>query len=56
MRNYRDVVPSAPDYQPMEYWSADSGQSAAEYLATLGNDGTPDAEIIDLMTSGESAV
>ncbi len=56
MRKYRDSVPSAPDYQPMEYWSADSGQSAAEYLASIGNDAAPDAEIIDLMTSGESAV
>jgi DNA-directed RNA polymerase subunit beta' len=55
MRAYRDVAPSAPDYQPMEYWSSDTGQSAAEYLATLGSD-EPSAEIIDLMTGGESAV
>ena len=39
----------------MEYWSSDTGQSAAEYLAALGSD-EPSAEIIDLMTGGESAV
>ena len=32
-------VPTAPDYQPMEYWSADSGQSAAEYLRRVGFEG-----------------
>jgi DNA-directed RNA polymerase subunit beta' len=55
MRAYRDVAPSAPDYQPLDYWSSDTGQSAAEYLAAMAND-EPSAEIIDLMTGGESAV
>jgi hypothetical protein len=59
MRSYRDVVPTAPDYQPLEYWSSDTGQSAAEYLAQMTgsvDDSEPSAEIIDLMTGGESAV
>ena len=47
---------SAPDYQPMEYWSSDTGQSAAEYLAGISGSDEPSAEIIDLMTGGESAV
>jgi DNA-directed RNA polymerase subunit beta' len=58
MTSYRDISVSAPDYQPMEYWSSDTGQSAAEWLASIGSssDDEPDAEIIDLMTGGESAV
>ncbi len=58
MHSYRDISVSAPDYQPMEYWSSDTGQSAAEWLASIGSssDDEVDAEIIDLMTGGESAV
>ena len=58
MTSYRDIGVSAPDYQPMEYWSSDTGQSAAEWLASIGSsvDDETDAEIIDLMTGGESAV
>ena len=58
MSAYRNVGVSAPDYQPLEYWSSDSGQSAAEWLAGVGSPALdePDAEIIDLMTGGESAV
>ncbi len=65
MRSYRNVALEAPDYQPMQYWSSDTGQSAAEYLKSLAGPGAApegaasedgDAEIIDLMTSGESAL
>ncbi|HKY17172.1 MAG TPA: DNA-directed RNA polymerase subunit beta' [Microthrixaceae bacterium] len=58
MHSYRQFEITAPDYQPMEYWSSDTGQSAAEWLASIGTDSAsePDAEIIDLMTGGESAV
>ena len=57
MRSYRDVTVTAPDYQPMEYWSSDSGESAAEFLAKVSaGDDEPSAEIIDLMTGGESVL
>jgi DNA-directed RNA polymerase subunit beta' len=64
MSTYRDIGVSAPDYQPMEYWSSDTGQSAAEYLAGISGPGigsgsdeeSTSAEIIDLMTGGESAL
>jgi DNA-directed RNA polymerase subunit beta' len=58
MKAYRDVGISAPDYQPLEYWSSETGQSAAEYLANISGPASaePDAEIIDLMTGGESVV
>ncbi len=57
MRSYRDVAVTAPGYQPMDYWSSESGQSAAEYLAgRSAGDDEPSAEIIDLMTGGESVV
>ena len=57
MKSYRKIGVSAPDYQPMEYWSSDSGQTPAEWLRSLGEPGEdPDAAIIDLMTGGESAV
>ena len=52
---YRNVGVSAPDYHPEQYWSSDLGQSPAEWLAGIGT-AEPDAEIIDLMTGGESAV
>jgi len=53
---YRDVAVTAPDYQPLEYWSSDSGQSAAEWLANIDDPSARESEIIDLMTGGESAV
>jgi DNA-directed RNA polymerase subunit beta' len=57
MGGYRDIGVNAPEYQPMEYWSSDTGQSAAEWLASIGSSSEEtDAEIIDLMTGGESAV
>ncbi|MFN8050333.1 MAG: DNA-directed RNA polymerase subunit beta' [Acidimicrobiales bacterium] len=55
MANYRDVAIEAPDFEPMQYWSSDSGQRPEEWLAAASA-GAPDAEIIDLMTSGGSAV
>jgi len=56
MSSYRNVGVSAPDYQPLDYWSSDTGQSPAEWLAKIGTSDEPSAEIIDLMTGGESAV
>jgi len=58
MKAYRNVGAKATDYHPMEYWSSDSGQSAAEWLAGLSTPvgDEPSAEIIDLMTGGGSAV
>ncbi len=57
MAVYRQFDIEAPSYEPMDYWSSDSGQSAAEYLAARPSfTEEPSAEIIDLMTGGESAV
>jgi DNA-directed RNA polymerase subunit beta' len=55
MANYRDVAITAPDFEPMEYWSSESGESPEQWLANL-EPTEPDAEIIDLMTGGGSAV
>jgi len=55
MANYRDVAIEAPGFEPMQYWSSDSGQRPEEWLAAA-SEAAPDAEIIDLMTSGGSAV
>ena len=55
MATYRDVAIEAPGFEPMQYWSSDSGQRPEEWLAQA-SDSAPDAEIIDLMTSGPSAV
>ena len=61
MANYRDVAVDAPDFEPMQYWSSDSGQGPAEMLAEAAAaaaavEADTSAEIIDLMTSGGSAV
>ena len=56
MGNYRDPAITAPDFQPMEYWSSDSGVDPAAWLAQQATSDEPSAEIIDLMTGGESAV
>ena len=58
MPQYRDVAISAPDYQPMDYWTSDATQATAEWAARaqVPESSEPDAEIIDLMTGGESAV
>jgi DNA-directed RNA polymerase subunit beta' len=58
MATYRDFAISAPDFQPMQYWSSESGQDPADWLAGLGAPADPelDADIIDLMTGGESAL
>jgi DNA-directed RNA polymerase subunit beta' len=56
---YRNIGVSAPDYRPEQYWSSDLGQSPAEWLAGIGTGGVdpePSAEIIELMTGGESVV
>ena len=55
MSTYRDVAIEAPGFEPLQYWSSDSGQRPEEWLAAA-SDGAADAEIIDLMTSGGSAV
>jgi len=60
MATYRDIATSAPDYQPMEFYSsADEEQDLAEWLAgrsdlVAGADAA-DAQVIDLPTSGGAA-
>ena len=62
MKSYRNIGLDAPDYQPLQYWSSDTGQSAAEYLASISGPGStpavvddePSAEIIELMTGGDA--
>jgi DNA-directed RNA polymerase subunit beta' len=60
MRAYQNVGAEAPGFQPTDYWSAESGLSAAEWLAertaAVEAQEAQDAEIIDLMTEGGSAV
>ncbi|NLA34765.1 MAG: DNA-directed RNA polymerase subunit beta' [Actinobacteria bacterium] len=53
MTTYRDVAIDAPNFEPLEYWSSDSGQRPEEWLAEASS---PNAEIIDLMAGGTSAV
>jgi DNA-directed RNA polymerase subunit beta' len=36
---YSDIVPTAPDYEPMEFWSSDDNQDPAEWLASIGGKG-----------------
>ena len=68
MATYRDITTSAPDYQPMEFYSsADEEQDLAEWLAGRSDlvagagDGAvvdgeaPDAQVIDLPTTGGAA-
>jgi len=55
MTTYRDIAIDAPGFEPLQYWSSDSGQRPEEWLASA-SEGSGDAEIIDLMTSGGSAV
>ncbi len=68
MANYREIATSAPDYQPMEFYSsADEEQDLAEWLAgrsdlVAGNGdqadsgpSSPDAKVIDLPTGGDAA-
>jgi DNA-directed RNA polymerase subunit beta' len=68
MANYREIATSAPDYQPMEFYSsADEEQDLAEWLAgrsdlVAGNGDLadagpelPDAQVIDLPTGGDAA-
>ncbi|MCP5028584.1 MAG: DNA-directed RNA polymerase subunit beta' [Actinomycetia bacterium] len=38
LNHYRKVVPTAPDYQPMEYFSMEDEVSPAEFLANLSGD------------------
>jgi DNA-directed RNA polymerase subunit beta' len=57
---YKDIETSAPDYQPMDYWSSEADdEDIAEWLAQ-GYDqtavGTPDvAEVLGLETAGGGA-
>jgi DNA-directed RNA polymerase subunit beta' len=46
MKRYQDIQPTTPDYQPLEFFSSDEGQTGAEYLATLASDGSGDGEVI----------
>jgi DNA-directed RNA polymerase subunit beta' len=46
MSRYQDIQPTTPDYQPLEFFSSDEGQTGAEYLATLASDGSGDGEVI----------
>ena len=68
MANYREISTSAPDYQPMEFYSsADEEQDLAEWLAgrsdlVTGNGDQadsgaelPDAKVIDIPTGGDAA-
>ena len=43
-------TPSAPDYQPMEFWSSDS---PADFLASLQGDYRPEAEYADVVEIGD---
>jgi DNA-directed RNA polymerase subunit beta' len=36
---YSDIEPTAPDYEPMEFWSSDEEQDPAEWLASIGAEG-----------------
>jgi DNA-directed RNA polymerase subunit beta' len=54
MANYREIATSAPDYQPMQYYSsADEEQDIAEWLAGRSDGPVEGAEgqVIDLPTS-----
>ena len=52
MPMYRDVATSAPDYQPLEYYSS---EEPSEWLANLDGNSEPTrrAEVIDLATGQE---
>lgn len=39
MPKYNDIKVTAPDYEPMAYWSSDDEEDPAEWLARLGADG-----------------
>jgi len=40
---YSDIVPTAPDYEPMDFWSSEEDQDPAEWLASIGAAGGADA-------------
>ena len=59
---YKDIETSAPDYQPMDYWSSADGadeQDIAEWLTQSYDNtavGTPDAaEVVSIAGDGEQA-
>ncbi len=58
---YKDIETSAPDYQPMDYWSSDGAdeQDIAEWLTQSYDNtavGTPDeAQVVSVAGDGEQA-
>jgi len=55
MQRYQDIQPFAPEYQPLEFYSSDDGQSGAEYLASLPAGGAPGGEVIGFPTPSEES-
>jgi DNA-directed RNA polymerase subunit beta' len=55
---YKDIETSAPDYQPMDFWSSeDDDEDIAEWLGSSYENtavGTPDAEVVAI-GDGEQA-
>jgi DNA-directed RNA polymerase subunit beta' len=42
MTRYQEILPHAPDYQPMEYFSSEDGVGASEYLASIDGGWQPE--------------
>ena len=40
MLRYRNLEINAPDYEPLSYYSSDTDQDLAAWLANIGNSGT----------------
>jgi DNA-directed RNA polymerase subunit beta' len=51
MIRYNNIRPTAPDYQPMDYWTSEDEQDPAEWLASLDGGADEDTNVIDISDS-----
>ncbi|MEM8905232.1 MAG: DNA-directed RNA polymerase subunit beta', partial [Actinomycetota bacterium] len=53
MDEYNDIATTAPDYQPMQYWTSDEEQDPAEWLASIQGP-VQGGEVVDLADGAPS--
>ena len=59
MTRYQDIQTFAPDYQPLDFYSSEDTESAAQWLANLGTEPEPvstASNVIGFPESGEATV
>ena len=56
MTRYQDIQTFAPDYQPLDFYSSEETESAAQWLANLGTEPEPVSNVIGFPESGEATV